>query len=103
MLEANGRAAKASPTPGTPVAVSFARRNGEVIISVSDRGRGIPPGDIPRLFQRYYRAEAGRERREGLGLGLYITRTLVEAHGGRIWVEIEVGKGSTFHFTLPVA
>ncbi len=89
--------------PGTPVTVSFRRQEGEVVTSVSDRGRGIAPEDQPRLFQRYFRAEAGRERREALGLGLYIARTLVEAHGGRIWVESELGKGSTFSFSLPSA
>ena len=90
-------------SPGTSVTVSARREDGWVITSVSDRGPGIPPDDLPRLFQRYFRAEAGRERREGVGLGLYITRRLVEAHGGRIWVESEVGKGSTFSFSLPVA
>ena len=89
--------------PGTPVTVSFGRRNGEVVTSITDRGRGIPPRDIPRLFQRYFRTEAGRERREGLGLGLYITRILVEAHGGHIWAESKEGVGSTFSFSLPVA
>jgi len=89
--------------PGTPVTVSARREDGMVITSVTDRGPGIPPDDLPHLFERYFRAGAGRERREGVGLGLYITRRLVEAHGGGIWVESEVGQGSTFSFTLPVA
>ena len=89
--------------PGSPVTVTAARRNAEVVTSVTDRGRGIPPEDVPRLFQRYFRTERAKEAREGLGLGLYITRRLVEAHGGRIWVESEVGRGSTFSFSLPVA
>lgn len=80
----------------------LSQHDGEVITSVTDQGRGIPPEEVPRLFQRYFRTDAGRERREGLGLGLYVTRTLVEAHGGRVWVESEVGKGSTFSFSLPV-
>ena len=88
--------------PGTEVTVRLAHRNGEVVTSVIDRGRGIAPEDQPRLFQRYFRTQAGGEQREGLGLGLYITKMLVEAHGGRIWVESEVGKGSTFSFSLPV-
>jgi signal transduction histidine kinase len=90
-------------TPGTPVVVSFAQRDGEVVTSVSDQGPGIPPEELARLFQRYYRTTAARERREGLGLGLYITHKLVEAHGGAIWAESEVGKGSTFSFSLPQA
>jgi two-component system, OmpR family, phosphate regulon sensor histidine kinase PhoR len=74
-----------------------------VVVSVSDQGPGIPLEDQPRLFTRYYRGQAGRGPREGLGLGLYITRMLVEAHGGRIWVESEPDKGCTFSFTLPAA
>jgi signal transduction histidine kinase len=95
-------ALKFSP-PESPVTVSFARRGDEVITSVTDRGPGIPPEDLPRLFQRYYRAPTADERQRGVGLGLYITRMLVEAHGGRIWAESEVGRGSTFSFSLPVA
>lgn len=95
-------ALKFSP-PESLVTVSFAQRGDEVITSVTDRGPGIPPQDLPRLFQRYYRAPTADERQRGVGLGLYITRMLVEAHGGRIWAESEVGKGSTFSFSLPVA
>jgi PAS domain S-box-containing protein len=89
--------------PGTPVTVSAAQRDGDLVTSVADRGPGISPEDLPRLFQRYFRTELRRERREGVGLGLYITRKLVEAHGGRIWVESELGKGSVFSFSLPLA
>ncbi len=90
-------------TPGTEVTVSFAPRDGEVVSSVTDRGPGIAADELPRLFERYYRTRAARERPEGLGLGLYITRRLVEAHGGRIWAESQPGVGSTFSFSLPVA
>lgn len=89
--------------PGTPISVRFLEQDGEIVTSITDRGRGIAPEDLPRLFQRYFRAAAGRERKESLGLGLYITRRLVEAHGGRVWVESKVGVGSTFSFSLPVA
>ena len=89
--------------PSTEVTIRLSRHNSEIVTSVIDRGRGIPPEELPRLFQRYFRTQAGRERPEGLGLGLYITKTLVEAHGGRIWVESELGKGSTFSFSLPIA
>jgi PAS domain S-box-containing protein len=88
---------------GTPVTIGFAHEDGRVITSVADRGRGIAPEDLPGLFQRYFRTGTAREEREGMGLGLYITRRLVDAHGGRIWVESELGKGSTFSFSLPVA
>ncbi len=88
--------------PGTPVTVTAQQEDGQLITSVTDRGPGIAPEDLPRLFQRYGRV-AGREQREGVGLGLYITRLLVEAHGGRIWVQSQVGVGSTFSFSLPVA
>ena len=97
---------------GTPVQVRASRRGDEVVVSVSDRGRGIPAKDLSHLFERFYRAE-GERRAAGIGLGLYITRLLVEAHavhspdgtatvGGRIWVDSEPDQGSTFHFTLPV-
>jgi signal transduction histidine kinase len=89
-------------TPGTPVVLTVQPRDGEAVVSVVDQGPGIPPEEIPRLFQRYRRADAGRKT-GGLGLGLYIARLIVAAHGGRIWVESEVGVGSTFSFTLPLA
>jgi len=76
--------------------------NGEALVSVADLGIGIAADELPRLFQRFYRTrETGST--EGLGLGLYITRKLVEAHGGRIWAESPgPGQGATFYFTLPV-
>ncbi len=90
-------------TPGTPVIVRIAERQGQIVISVADRGTGIRPEQLPRLFLRYSRAGANRRHPDALGLGLFITRKLVEAHGGEIWVESEVGVGSTFSFSLPVA
>jgi signal transduction histidine kinase len=83
------------------VIVSADGDGGEVRISVCDRGPGISPEDLPRIFERYYRGQ--RHEGEGLGLGLFIVRTLVEAHGGRIWADSRPGEGSTFTFTLPVA
>ena len=73
----------------------------EVLVRVVDRGPGIAADDLPRIFDRYYRGQ--RHEGEGLGLGLYIVRKLVEAHGGRIWAESRPGEGSAFTFTLPVA
>jgi len=86
----------------TPIRVTTRPQDGEVVISVADQGIGIAPGDLPYIFDRFYRVEQIR-RAEGTGLGLYVAKRLVEAHGGRVWVESEVGKGSTFFFTLPVA
>jgi signal transduction histidine kinase len=83
------------------VRVTADRAGGEVRVSVSDRGAGIAPDDQAHLFERFYRAK-GTRKAEGLGLGLYITRMLVEAMAGRVWVESEVGEGSTFSFSLPV-
>lgn len=84
------------------IRIGACRSDGEMVISVSDRGRGIGQQDVRRIFERYYRAE-GAGSAEGIGLGLYITRMLVEAQGGRIWVESELGKGSTFYFSQPLA
>lgn len=73
-------------------------------VSVRDQGIGIAPEDLPRIWERFYRVDNTNTRRiGGTGLGLAITRALVELHGGRIWAESTVGKGSTFHFTMPVA
>jgi len=75
-----------------------------VLVSVTNRGPGIAPEDREWIFSRFHRTRAAaRERVPGLGLGLYITKGLVDAHGGRIWVESEMGKTTTFSFTLPVA
>ncbi len=77
--------------------------DGEVVIAVEDTGIGIPTEEIPRLFERFYRARAARDSGvEGTGLGLYICKSIVEKHGGRIWAESGKGQGSTFFVTLPV-
>jgi signal transduction histidine kinase len=76
----------------------------EVVFSVTDQGSGIPSEDIPRLFHQFTRLHrAGEEEIAGSGLGLYISRRIVEAHQGRIWVESEVGAGSVFNVALPLA
>jgi two-component system phosphate regulon sensor histidine kinase PhoR len=69
---------------------------------VKDTGIGIAAEDLPRIFERFYKADRSRTT-SGTGLGLAIARHLVEAHGGRVWAESEVGKGSTFYFTIPLA
>jgi signal transduction histidine kinase len=75
-----------------------------VLCSVSDTGIGISPEDQKRMFTKYFRADDPAVLGVvGTGLGLVITKSLVELHGGEIWVESELGKGSTFTFTIPVA
>jgi PAS domain S-box-containing protein len=94
-------AAKYAPAAaGTVVRVERAADGAR--IAVIDRGAGIPPEALPHLFDRFYRVAAGARQAQGLGLGLYITRRIVEAHGGRISVESRVGQGSTFTVTLPL-
>ena len=75
--------------------------DGAVLVSVSDQGMGVPADHQAHLFERFYRVESGRRAIKGVGLGLFICRSLVESHGGTIWVESEPNRGSTFFFTLP--
>jgi signal transduction histidine kinase len=89
---------------GGRVTITASGRNGAVDVAVADTGPGIAPEHLPRLFERFYRVDSARSRDEGgTGIGLAIARSVVEAHGGRIWAESEPGKGSTFTFELPVA
>jgi PAS domain S-box-containing protein len=86
---------------GQPVDVLLTRGDGSVTISVRDRGEGIAPKHQGMIFDRFYRVQDGSgARRPGTGLGLYIAKTLVEAMSGRIWVDSEVGVGTTFSFSL---
>jgi two-component system sensor histidine kinase KdpD len=91
-------AARHTP-PGTPVEVRMRCEAENVQIEVTDKGPGVPAGDRERLFHAF---ERGRTRAQGTGLGLAIARGLVEAHGGRLWVEAGSGGGARFLFTLPV-
>jgi signal transduction histidine kinase len=93
-------AVKFTPAGGE-VDVSAARVNGEVRISVADTGPGIAPADQQRIFEEFQQTGTAVEQAEGTGLGLALSKRLVELHGGRIWLESELGKGSTFVFTLP--
>lgn len=96
-----GNAVKFSPAD-TSVEVGADVSGGEVRFHVADRGPGIPESERQAIFERYWHARRGASRR-GTGLGLAIARGIVEAHGGRIWVEGDVGAGSTFFFTVPVS
>jgi two-component system phosphate regulon sensor histidine kinase PhoR len=87
---------------GGQVNINVAQYEDVVEFSVQDTGIGIPSDDLPRIFERFYKADHARTE-SGTGLGLAIARHLVEAHGGRIWVESTLGSGSTFYFTIPIA
>jgi PAS domain S-box-containing protein len=95
-----GNAIKFTPAGGRVELRAESTDAGEVRFSVTDSGSGIAPDQIPHLFDRFWQARS--TRRGGAGLGLVIARGLIEAHGGRIFVESELGRGSTFSFTLPV-
>jgi signal transduction histidine kinase len=89
---------------GGLVTVSADRHNGAVDVHVADTGSGIAQEHLPRLFERFYRVDPARSQKEGgTGIGLAIARSVVEAHGGRIWAESRPGQGSVFTFELPVA
>ena len=88
--------------PGGQVTVSAQAVGGEVVVAVRDTGVGISTEDLPRIFERFYKADRARSR-GGTGLGLAIAKHIVQAHGGRIWAESREGAGSTFFFSLPVA
>jgi signal transduction histidine kinase len=88
-------------SPGGPVTVRVNDLGAEARVAVRDRGPGIPPEALPRLFDRFFRAQAGTSRIQGLGLGLYISKALVEAHDGQITVTSRLGRGTTFTLTLP--
>ena len=96
-----GNAIRLTPAGGRIVVAAEAPDGDAVRFSVSDTGPGISEQDLPHLFERYWQAK--RSRRGAAGLGLAIAQGIVRAHGGRIWVESQLGIGSTFYFTLPTA
>ncbi|MDZ4806535.1 MAG: ATP-binding protein [Candidatus Eisenbacteria bacterium] len=90
--------------PGGQVTLSAVRKDGRIRVTVVDTGIGIPAGDLPRLFERFFRVDRGRSREQGgTGLGLAIVKHLVHLQGGELGVESEPGRGSTFWFTLRIA
>jgi two-component system sensor histidine kinase KdpD len=84
----------------SPIEISVNVERDQMVICVADRGQGIPPDDIERVFDKFYRVLATAERVTGSGLGLAVSKGLVEAHGGRIWAENREGGGAIFRFTL---
>jgi signal transduction histidine kinase len=94
-----GNAVKFVPERGT-IVLSAAASGASALVAVRDTGPGIPPARLPHLFQRYWQAD--ETARKGRGLGLFITKGIVEAQGGVIWAESQVGTGSTFFITLPL-
>lgn len=93
-------ALKYSPRESS-VVVRALRTEAELVVSVEDHGPGLAPEDAARVFDKYFRAGSAHGRR-GFGLGLYICRLIIEAHHGRIWVDSALGRGSAFHFALPL-
>lgn len=98
-----GNALNYTPSGGS-VEVSTEVKDGQVITKVKDTGPGIPANAIPKLFTKFFRVSGVLEQgSKGTGLGLYISKAIVDMHKGRIWVESEMGKGSTFSFSVPVS
>jgi PAS domain S-box-containing protein len=95
-----GNALKFTPSGGT-ISIEAQREEAEVRFSVGDTGSGIAPEQLPHIFQQYWQGRTGDPR--GAGVGLSIAKGIVEAHGGRIWIESQLGEGTTVFFTLPIA
>lgn len=94
-------AIKYSPDGGT-ITVHLSETHNNILLSISDQGLGIPKKDLQKVFDRFYRVDKARARKQGgTGLGLAITKEVIKAHGGNIWVESQEGRGSTFFITLP--
>jgi signal transduction histidine kinase len=84
------------------IRVKMYQKNGEVIIAMSDTGPGIAPVDQAMVFEAFKQTKAGLRQGGGTGLGMPIAKSLAEAHGGRLWLESELGKGATFYVALPI-
>lgn len=105
MINLVGNSLKFTPEGGT-IKISFELKQGMIETRVQDSGKGIAPQDLPRLFKKFEMIEGSYTRSskaQGSGLGLYISRQIIALHGGQIWAESEIDKGSTFIFTLPIA
>jgi signal transduction histidine kinase len=98
-----GNAIKFTPDGGTVTILAW-ETEGEVAVEVGDTGIGIAPEDQAHIFDKFYRVQSTQVSGiEGTGLGLAIVKSIVEGHGGRVWVESELGQGSNFGFALPIA
>ena len=93
-------AIKYSPDSHT-IDVNVSRNDDQLEISVTDYGHGIPPDQLPHVFNKYYRGQS-QAKMEGLGLGLYVCKEIIAAHGGKVWATSEAGKGSSFFFSIPL-
>ena len=90
--------------PGGRIKLEASVGTNDATVTIADSGIGIPLADQERIFERFYRVDAARSREAGgTGLGLSIAKHIVEAHGGRLWVESAVGRGSKFSFSIPLA
>ena len=84
------------------ILINATREDDTIVVSVTNHGEGIPPEKLNNIFTRYYRAENSMMA-EGLGLGLFLAREIIHAHGGDVWVESEINKTTTFYFSLPAS
>ena len=89
-------------SPGEPITISAEERGGFAVISVADKGPGIAPAEIGHIFDKFYRGKSQRYRVHGTGMGLPISKAIVEAHGGVINLKSTLGQGSVFTFSLPL-
>jgi signal transduction histidine kinase len=97
-IVANGMDAMSETAGNKQLTISTTNGDGVVHVSVADRGPGIPKDFLPQLFDRFFTT-----KKDGMGMGLSICKSLIEGLGGRIWAESVPGHGATFHFSLPVA
>ena len=102
LLNLLSNALKFTPEGGRDRSPGAARTTAAVEVSVTDTGVGIAPEDLEAVFEEFRQVGSAAKRVEGTGLGLAISRKFIELHGGRIWVTSQVGRGSTFAFTLPL-